>query len=600
MKKILFVLAMLLMSMTSALAEELEETFTFVGKVQWKLENFLLKNDHFSVSGDLVDIDGAYINDKSITISAKNGEVITRVLFYISWGEGAVDATAGTVRYVTQSETGKDVYEIYDVNNQSLNISSDSEKDFQIGEITVYYESGNSENNNEGNNGGENGNSITFVLDEYVQTESFSINGEPTYSGRKVKITGTGNGDGYQIADGKSVTITGNSNVKIVKVDFGLSVCNNDSPINSIPGVVEGSDKSWTINNINSSSLKISNPGEGKVQINSIKVYYVELSTKEKMEFFDVATVKNSCSGESVTIKGTENRNHDMELANRNSVTITANAGVEITKLDVHFACYVCPEPYYKYFKPIKSTDGDVEMYGDAGDESCYIKNVNSSSLTLTHPGDENYDVQIGNIMVYYKEKVPPTTIDVAAKFAGDGYWATFYSNACNYIAPKGTRVFKVHLDDDASITMTEIQDSVVAKGQGVVLKSTTGNISMSKTTLDSSGDYSRNSLMGTSVSVINPGNAYVLSSSSKYGVGFYKLSSNGTIGINRAYLVYNGSTEARSFFAFDDVTTGIEMNNVDNNKGNDKVYDLQGRRVTKPTNGIYIVNGKKVIMNRR
>ena len=29
-------------------------------------------------------------------------------------------------------------------------------------------------------------------------------------------------------------------------------------------------------------------------------------------------------------------------------------------------------------------------------------------------------------------------------------------------------------------------------------------------------------------------------------------------------------------------------------------VYDLQGRRVTKPTNGIYIVNGKKVIMNRR
>ena len=600
MKKILFVLAMLLMSMTSALAEEFEETFTFVGKVKREVENFLLKNDHFSVSGDLVDIDGAYINNgKSITINAKNGEVITRVLFYISWGEGAVDATAGTVRYVTQS-AGKDVYEIYDVNNQSLNISSDSEKDFQIGEITVYYESGNSENNNEGNNGGGNVNNNTFVMDEYVQTESFSINGEPTYSGRKITIEGTGNGDGYQIADGKSVTITGNSNVKIVKVDFGLSVCNNDSPINSIPGVVEGSDKSWTINNINSSSLKISNPGEGKVQINSIKVYYVELSTKEKMEFFDVATVKNSCSGESVTIVGTENDNYDMELANRNSVTITANAGVEITKLDVHFACYVCPEPCYKYFKPIKSTDGDVEMYGDADDESCYIKNVNSSSLTLTHPGDENYEVQIGNIMVYYKEKVPPTTIDVAAKFAGDGYWATFYSNACNYIAPKGTRVFKVHLDDDASITMTEIQDSVVAKGQGVVLKSTTGNISMSKTTLDSSGDYSRNSLMGTSVSIINPGNAYVLSSSSKYGVGFYKLSSNGTIGINRAYLVYNGSTEARSFFAFDDVTTGIEMNNVDNNKGNDNVYDLQGRRVTKPTNGIYIVNGKKVIMNRR
>ena len=105
---------------------------------------------------------------------------------------------------------------------------------------------------------------------------------------------------------------------------------------------------------------------------------------------------------------------------------------------------------------------------------------------------------------------------------------------------------------------------------------------------------------MGTSVSITNPGNAYVLSYTPAKGVGFYKLSATGTIGINKAYLVYNGTASARTFFAFDGAATGIEMNNVDNNKGNDKVYDLQGRRVTKPTNGIYIVNGKKVIMNRR
>ena len=188
----------------------------------------------------------------------------------------------------------------------------------------------------------------------------------------------------------------------------------------------------------------------------------------------------------------------------------------------------------------------------------------------------------------------------LAAKAAGDGYWATFYSNASSYIAPEGTQVFKVNLDSTL-ITMTEIQDRVVTKGQGVVLKSSTGNISMTKTSYGSDYGYSDNSLKGTSVSITNPGNAYVLSSSSTKGVGFYKLSSNGTIGINKAYLVYDGSTDgARSFFAFDDVTTGIEMNNVDNNKGNDKVYDLQGRRIAKPTNGIYIVNGKKVIMNRR
>ena len=56
------------------------------------------------------------------------------------------------------------------------------------------------------------------------------------------------------------------------------------------------------------------------MQINSIKVYYVEMTT-EKTEYFDVAEV-NRCSGYSVTIKGTEKDNYDMELANGNNVTI--------------------------------------------------------------------------------------------------------------------------------------------------------------------------------------------------------------------------------------------------------------------------------------
>lgn len=597
MKKILFVLSMLLMSMTSALAEESKETFSLIydGDDGNTWFDFSLNGEHFTVSGESMDEDGAYIDNESyIVINAKKGEIITRVQLTISYGQGEVKATAGKVMY---NHVSKDeVNEIYDVNETYLKIYTFGVfKDFQICDITIYYESGKSEEENSDNN--------TIVIDEYVQTESFSINGEPTYSGRKVTIKGTGNGDGYQIADGKSVTITANSNVKIVKVDFGLGVRNNESPINSTAGVVEGSDKSWTINNVNSSSLTISNSGAGKVQINSIKVYYVEMKWYQPdSQPCEICYVNdensykdNSYIGDVVTIASTEYNDYGMELTDGNSVTINANDSVEITKVYLSFYCYLS-EPY----KQIKSTAGDVVMNENG---SYFIENVNSSSLTISHPGfgdSQEQDVQVEEITVYYKEKVPPSTIDVAAKAAGDGYWTTFYSNASSYIAPEGTQVFKVNLDG-TSITMTEIQDRVVTKGQGVVLKSTTGNISMSKTSYGSDYDYSGNCLKGTSVSITNPGNAYVLSSSSKYGVGFYKLSSNGTIGINKAYLVYDGTTGgARSFFAFDDVTTGIEINNVDDNKGDDKVYDLQGRRVTKPTNGIYIVNGKKVIMNRR
>lgn len=51
----------------------------------------------------------------------------------------------------------------------------------------------------------------------------------------------------------------------------------------------------------------------------------------------------------------------------------------------------------------------------------------------------------------------------------------------------------------------------------------------------------------------------------------------------------------ARSIFALDDDgATGIETVNGD--IVNNKYYDLQGRRVMQPKNGLYIVNGKKII----
>lgn len=79
-------------------------------------------------------------------------------------------------------------------------------------------------------------------------------------------------------------------------------------------------------------------------------------------------------------------------------------------------------------------------------------------------------------------------------------------------------------------------------------------------------------------------------------GVGFYKLSSTGTIGANKAYLTYSGASQARSFFGFDE-TTGIEMPTAEVIDADAVVYDLQGRRVAQPTKGLYIVNGKKVII---
>ena len=88
----------------------------------------------------------------------------------------------------------------------------------------------------------------------------------------------------------------------------------------------------------------------------------------------------------------------------------------------------------------------------------------------------------------------------------------------------------------------------------------------------------------------------------SRNPIGFYKVKSNVTnIPGNKAFLVLtNAEAQAKGFvLEFEDGgTTGIETIENSKNSTDDGVYyDLQGRRVENPTRGIYIVNGKKVVI---
>jgi hypothetical protein len=186
-----------------------------------------------------------------------------------------------------------------------------------------------------------------------------------------------------------------------------------------------------------------------------------------------------------------------------------------------------------------------------------------------------------------------------AKQGATDEYWATFYSEMSNYQASDGTQVFAVNLTG-TEITMIEITDRIVKSGEGVVLKNTReSSITMTPTTDDSEVDYSDNSLVGTKITITNPGNAYVLNKG-EGGIGFYKLKDTGTIGANKAYLIYPdpqaGPGNTREFIGFEEAT-GLKA--IDNGQLtiDNVVYDLQGRRVQNPTKGFYIVNGKKVVI---
>jgi hypothetical protein len=77
--------------------------------------------------------------------------------------------------------------------------------------------------------------------------------------------------------------------------------------------------------------------------------------------------------------------------------------------------------------------------------------------------------------------------------------------------------------------------------------------------------------------------------------LGYPSSSSTATLKGMRAYFYVPAGTEARVFIEGEDVT-GIEQ--IDNIKlAVENYYNLNGQRISKPTKGLYIVNGKKVVI---
>lgn len=181
------------------------------------------------------------------------------------------------------------------------------------------------------------------------------------------------------------------------------------------------------------------------------------------------------------------------------------------------------------------------------------------------------------------------TTINLNAK----GY-ATYSSHYD--VTVSGAKAYTAALDVAAeTITCTEIADGKVPAGAGVLLFGE-ANATVTLTPTTGVAALTGNDLKGTTkadgtlATVTDGANAYALS-----GDTFKKFTGT-ALTANKAYFEVTGSAPARLSIIFDEETTGIENANLNANL-NDEVFDLQGRRVAQPTKGLYIVNGRKVIV---
>ena len=160
-------------------------------------------------------------------------------------------------------------------------------------------------------------------------------------------------------------------------------------------------------------------------------------------------------------------------------------------------------------------------------------------------------------------------------------------------------------------LTKSSVQGGTVAANTGLLIKGDAGTATIP--VVASGTDHSAtNKLVGVTTETVldldsdddgtSDSYVYVLMNDATNGLGFYKTTTTSfTVGANTAYLPANfDGSGARFFSLFDDDATGIsDATRLNDNEKmtNDNCFDLQGRRVAQPKKGLYIVNGKKVII---
>lgn len=226
----------------------------------------------------------------------------------------------------------------------------------------------------------------------------------------------------------------------------------------------------------------------------------------------------------------------------------------------------------------------------EAGSVMRYYKYTDSNiSLTTNH----------SNLLVQATIYRPVESVSKTITTAG---WATYCSpyaldleNATNL-----TDAYIITGGAGGVLAKTSVKDGTVPANTGLLLKGTEG--SAVEVTIpvvaSSSTDVSANKLVGkTTEYALAAEGGYVLMASPS--LGFYKNANAFTVGANTAYLPLTfDTTSSRGFFLLDGDATGIDaVNGSESTVNGSDIYNLQGQRVEKASKGLYIVNGKKVLV---
>lgn len=286
-------------------------------------------------------------------------------------------------------------------------------------------------------------------------------------------------------------------------------------------------------------------------------------------------------SGKGDIIYGAKNQNY-ADLGGYSKLTVVGTPGLQLVfnlnhEVDVkENQSDYAPEAEGKY----------IWVEGAIGDASVGADGVYELDLTQYYPVHlNNIRLPWGDVSgwVWYLLLTEGTAYNMVMGNAG---YATF-SNTKAIEIPNGMEAFAAKLQGN-KVVLNKVD--VVPSNNAVILKANAGNYSLPFAV--SASAIANNDLQVSDGNVTGDGTIYVLADG-KNGVGFYKLTNGEKVPAGKGYLVIDSN--APEFLGFGGDATGINEVKAVEAKG--EFFNLAGQRVAKPAKGLYIANGKKVII---
>ncbi len=214
----------------------------------------------------------------------------------------------------------------------------------------------------------------------------------------------------------------------------------------------------------------------------------------------------------------------------------------------------------------------------------------NGEEISVT-PGGSTYTDEMDYVLV---TKVGELVETVAVSSAEYATYATNY----NVVVPEtDVKVYTVKVNEAGdAVEKTEVAaGTVIPAGTGILVGAAEGSYELTVTSAEAKA-IENNDLVAATSNVTSDGASYYALTQNDGKVGFALVASDVVIPAGKAYLKVDTSSAAK-FISMGGDITGINAVEAEQGKADGAYYTLQGVKTQKPAKGLYIHNGKKVVV---